>query len=160
MAANTERDIELNILSFKEDYSLANGESMIMREPTYEMPRKPSHWRTWLNSFRRDPLSRMTPKNAFTANRDWPAMVGGDRGDEEVVGETREHMGRSYFDVRAANYRTAHSLLARELKGRHLQMIAIGGSIGECRFLSAVGGDNPLVPRWPVCNAGQVAGRL
>jgi amino acid transporter len=26
---------------------------------------------------------------------------------------------------------TANSGLARELKGRHLQMIAIGGSIGE-----------------------------
>ncbi|KUI65775.1 General amino-acid permease GAP1 [Cytospora mali] len=137
MASNAERDIELNILNFKEDYSLANGDSYIMREPTYEMPRKDGRWSTWINSFRRDPHSRMTPKNAFTANPEWPAMYGGERGDEEVVGETREHMGRNYYDLRAANYRTAHSLLARELKGRHLQMIAIGGSIGTGLFISS-----------------------
>lgn len=137
MASNAERDIELNILNFKEDYTLANGESYIMREPTYEMPRKEGPWRTWVNSFRRDPHSRMTPKNAFTANPEWPAAYPGERG-EDVVGEVREHMGRNYFDLRAANYRTAHSLLARELKGRHLQMIAIGGSIGERRLSFAL----------------------
>lgn len=144
MATNTERDIELNILSFKEDYSLANGEPDIMREPTYEMPHKTGHWRTWINSFRRDPHSRITPKNAFTTNQEWPAMYGGGRGDE-AVGETREFMGRNYYDLRAANYRTAHSLLARELKGRHLQMIAIGGSIGERHlFPFAVYGDGDM----------------
>jgi amino acid transporter len=34
------------------------------------------------------------------------------------------------FDPHKAAVRTAHSGLARKLKGRHLQMIAIGGSIG------------------------------
>lgn len=140
MAANAERDIELNILNFKEDYTLANGEPYMMREPTYEMPRKNGRWRTWVNSFRRDPDSRMTPRNAFTANAEWPGMyVGGER-SEDGVGEMREHMGRNYYDLRAANYRTAHSLLARELKGRHLQMIAIGGSIGKRRLSFAVDG--------------------
>lgn len=37
--------------------------------------------------------------------------------------------GRSY-DLRAANVKIANSTLSRDLKGRHLQMIAIGGSIG------------------------------
>ncbi|KAK7739988.1 histidine permease [Cytospora paraplurivora] len=130
MAANAERDTGLNILNLKTDYSLANGESYIMREPTYGMPRRPGRWQTWVNSFRRDPHGRMTPKNAFTANPDWPSMFGGGRDDEEAAEGTRDHMGLGYYDLRAANYRTAHSLLARELKGRHLQMIAIGGSIG------------------------------
>lgn len=66
--------------------------------------------RRWAESFHRDPKGRMTPKHAFVGGR-----------------------GRNYYDLRAANYRTAHSLLAKELKGRHLQMIAIGGSIGELR---------------------------
>lgn len=143
MAGNqAERDIELNILNFKEDYSLANGESYLTREPTYEMPRRlsrvgPGRWRRWADSFRRDPHSRMTPKNAFTANPGWPGIGHGSGPagpDDEDEDDDGHHPGRNYYDVRAANYRTAHSLLARELKGRHLQMIAIGGSIGEWRL--------------------------
>lgn len=38
--------------------------------------------------------------------------------------------GGRFYDLRAANVRTANSALARDLKGRHLQMIAIGGSVG------------------------------
>lgn len=38
--------------------------------------------------------------------------------------------GDRYFDLQAANAKTATSALARELKGRHLQMIAFGGAIG------------------------------
>ncbi|KAK2611249.1 hypothetical protein N8I77_004609 [Diaporthe amygdali] len=144
MAGNlAERDIELNILNFKEDYSLANGESYLTREPTYEMPRRssragPGAWRRWVDSFRRDPHSRMTPKNAFTANPGWPG-VGPPAGpdDDDDDDDNVQNPGRSYYDVRAANYRTAHSLLARELKGRHLQMIAIGGSIGTGLFISS-----------------------
>jgi len=35
------------------------------------------------------------------------------------------------FDAKLAAYNTANTALVRRLKGRHLQMIAIGGSIGE-----------------------------
>ena len=66
---------------------------------------RPSVPRRIIDSFRRDPLSRVTPSGVVGANG--------------VV-----------FDAEAAAQATADSPLARKLKGRHLQMIAIGGSIG------------------------------
>lgn len=53
--------------------------------------------------------------------------------DGYYVTEGMEDMPRDpdrYYDLHAANARTANSALVRDLKGRHLQMIAIGGSIG------------------------------
>ncbi|KJR89146.1 general amino-acid permease GAP1 [Sporothrix schenckii 1099-18] len=57
-------------------------------------------------------------------------------------GGRREHNGRNgrnshFYDLHSANLATAHSGLARELKGRHLQMIAIGGSIGTGLFVAS-----------------------
>lgn len=67
------------------------------------------HNRPWtarfVDSFKRDPNAHATPKGT----------VGAD--------------GR-VFDVESAAANTASSPLQRHLKGRHLQMIAIGGSIG------------------------------
>lgn len=76
-------------------------------EPRASIPRR------ILNSFRRDPNSRVTPSGVIGANG--------------VV-----------FDPEAAAKATADSPLARKLKGRHLQMIAIGGSIGMAVILQLV----------------------
>ena len=42
------------------------------------------------------------------------------------------------FDAQQAARNTAESPLIRRLKGRHLQMIAFGGSIGEWRRFSGI----------------------
>ncbi|KAH7401895.1 amino acid permease-domain-containing protein [Phaeosphaeria sp. MPI-PUGE-AT-0046c] len=65
-----------------------------------------------IESFKRDPNFNMTPKGTLGA-------------DGKV------------FDVETAAQNTATSPLARKLKGRHLQMIAIGGSIGTGLFVGS-----------------------
>ncbi|EWZ36048.1 AAT family amino acid transporter [Fusarium oxysporum f. sp. raphani 54005] len=65
---------------------------------------------SWLHSFRRaDPLPGYHPTDA----------------------------PERYYDLRAANAKTANTALARELKGRHLQMIAFGGAIGTGLFVAS-----------------------
>ena len=74
------------------------------------------HNRPWtarlVDSFKRDPNAHATPKGAVGA-------------DGKV------------FDVETAAQATASSPLQRSLKGRHLQMIAIGGSIGTGLFVGS-----------------------
>ena len=65
-----------------------------------------------VDSFKRDPNAHATPKGA----------IGGDG---------------KVFDVEGAAQATAASPLQRTLKGRHLQMIAIGGSIGTGLFVGS-----------------------
>ncbi|KAI5200124.1 amino acid permease [Aureobasidium subglaciale] len=73
----------------------------------------PRGWGTrFVDSFKRDPNAHATP----------PGTVGADG---------------KVFDVETANAATAESGLSRHLKGRHLQMIAIGGSIGTGLFVGS-----------------------
>ncbi|TID27787.1 amino acid transporter [Venturia nashicola] len=65
-----------------------------------------------VDSFKRDPHQHATPRG----------VVGADG---------------KIFDVEMAAAATAGSPLARKLKGRHLQMIAIGGSIGSGLFVGS-----------------------
>ncbi len=79
--------------------------------PPPPMYGEPSHTRgsiprRILDSFKRNPNAHATPKGTVGA-------------DGKV------------FDAEGAAQATADSPLARRLKGRHLQMIAIGGSIGR-----------------------------
>jgi len=85
-----------------------------------DKPSKPNYARRIFDSFKRDP--------------NFPAVS-----PKTIDG---------VFDPHAAAAGTAASPLARELKGRHLQMIAIGGSIG--------GGDSTssFVPFANICPPG------
>jgi hypothetical protein len=109
------RDIELNTLKMKED-SLAHGSSYSMREPVYDPPSKATLMERFVDSFKRDPNRQITPKDP--------------NGRDAALEAGRIHHGAHYYDIHLANLQTAQSGLARKLKGRHLQMIAIGGSIG------------------------------
>ncbi|KAH9221499.1 amino acid transporter [Leptodontidium sp. 2 PMI_412] len=85
-----------------------------IREPNYEettIVHQP-YYRRVIESFKRDPLLKITPNGVIGANG---------------------HV----FHSEAAAQNTANSPLARKLKGRHLQMIAIGGSIGTGLFVAS-----------------------
>lgn len=65
-------------------------------------------------------VKSFSPPKAFDSFRSGP-----DRTFAPALGED----GRN-FNAKAAAWNTANTPLVRRLKGRHLQMIAIGGSIG------------------------------
>lgn len=73
----------------------------------------------WLDGFRRADRRAM--------KKGWDRQYHSEQ-PPQIPGDNR------YFDIRAANAKTATSALARELKGRHLQMIAFGGAIGMSSF--------------------------
>lgn len=115
------RDIELNTLKLKED-SLAQGSSYSMREPDYDETHHSKRFDRFLDSFKRDHSSGFFPSDHLTQLDSRGA---------------REHDGSHYYDLRLATLETAHTGLARKLKGRHLQMLAIGGSIGTGLFVAS-----------------------
>lgn len=89
-------------------HSSPESSSFAIVEPSYDELSKPKRsvpMRIW-ESFQRDPNAYTTPRGTIGA-------------DGKV------------FDVESAAQATANTALARKLKGRHLQMIAIGGSIGK-----------------------------
>lgn len=80
--------------------------------------------RRWLDSFKRVPGLPIGSHRGYHHNDGMPNPA---------------RVGERFYDLRAANTRTANSALARDLKSRHLQMIAIGGSIGAFTLLPTHG---------------------
>ncbi|UKZ53819.1 hypothetical protein TrVGV298_007619 [Trichoderma virens] len=142
------RDIELNPFGnykIKEE-SLTHGSSYSMREPNYEDDVKEPRMDRFINSFKRDPNSKFFPSRDLD-----------DIGPLESV--RRHNNGSPFYDLRRAALATAHSNgLSRKLKGRHLQMIAIGGSIGTGLFVAsgkalAAGGPASLLLAFSIVGA-------
>ncbi|PHH90116.1 hypothetical protein CDD83_4462 [Cordyceps sp. RAO-2017] len=120
------RDIELNTLNtleVKED-SLTHGSSHSMREPTYERRATPRLQRLF-GSFKRDADTNFFPSDPLS-QVDSLSTAGRPRG-----------YGYPYYDLHLAALESADAGLARKLKGRHLQTIAIGGSIGTGLFVAS-----------------------
>lgn len=115
-------DVELGALKIKED-SLTVGSSYSMRrEPIYDPSPAPGVFSRVMESFRRDPSQITRPR---------VSAVDAEDGQERVLN------GVHYYDIRLANLQTSNTLLSRKLTGRHLQMIAIGGSIGTGLFVAS-----------------------
>lgn len=128
------RDIEMKIFPLKEDMSFAQGSSYTTREPMYEDEASRHFFQHWVDGFRRDSNQRITPLDAMD-----DMVEAGEAGIDELEGR-RPIMGGSgyhYYDMKMAAMQTAQSSLARKLKGRHLQMIAMGGSIGTGLFVAS-----------------------
>lgn len=132
--------------------SFTQGSSWSIREPSGvgHVPawargrhRQEPPLRRFIDSFKRDPARRISTHGIYGHGRpdqyrDNSTRAASDQAANsfDPSSETpREQNHRShYYDLHAANVRTANTSLVRELKGRHLQMIAIGGSVGMFCF--------------------------
>ncbi|KKA28703.1 hypothetical protein TD95_003800 [Thielaviopsis punctulata] len=117
----SKRDIELNELKFGNE-SWAFDTNFSLREPMYEVKPKEPFLSSFIDSFKRDPTLRITPR---------------DPKEEAQIRAAARANGGHYYDIEMSILQTSHSALARKLKGRHLQMIAIGGSIGTGLFVAS-----------------------
>ncbi|POR31415.1 General amino-acid permease GAP1 [Tolypocladium paradoxum] len=85
----------------------------------------PQRFQHFLNSFKPDD----TTASYFPSDRLSPAS--------STTSVPRSSTDPYYYDLRAATIRTAYVGLARKLRVRHLQMIAIGGAIGTGLFVES-----------------------
>lgn len=125
----------ISTLKMKEE-SLALGSSFSMREPDYEQEAPPRYWDRIVDGFKREHNSTLFSNDP----------LGNPEGRLEGG---RVHNGAHYYDLHLANLETANAGLARKLKGRHLQMIAIGGSIGTSH--APLGGNTIETPSFSAC---------
>jgi hypothetical protein len=101
--------------------SQESGGFEMKREPRYRLT---SHWGHWSGPDFDD--------DNYLRRRRWKRFVDSFRRDPRLAMNSQGVDGANgrVFDPANAAAATANAPLARRLKGRHLQMIAIGGSIG------------------------------
>jgi amino acid transporter len=145
------RDVELTDFRSPKEGSFAQGSLSMRGASSLSYSHNHSYYdtqdqqprahpvRRFLDSFRRDPGRHVTPASVMHTAEDrqrtasmMAQMAAARRSDDLPSLQRFRSRGGHYrdFDLHAANVGTANTLLSRELKGRHLQMIAIGGSIG------------------------------
>lgn len=148
-------DIEMAAYgSSKGGDSFAQGSSWSIREPSGvgHVPawargryHQEPPLRRFIDSFKRDPVRRISTHgiyghghpDQYRDNSTHASDQAADSSDPNSKTPREQNHGSHYFDLHAANVRTANTSLARELKGRHLQMIAIGGSVGTGLFVAS-----------------------
>ncbi|KAF4969823.1 hypothetical protein FZEAL_10156, partial [Fusarium zealandicum] len=116
------RDVEVvEMQDFGQDGDVSKGPIWNISAVQAETPDKTADW---ADGFRRAERRRPT-----TRSRD-VGYLSTARPNVPVPGDR-------HYDLRAANARTANTALARDLQGRHLQMIAFGGAIGTGLFVAS-----------------------
>ncbi|KAG5954894.1 hypothetical protein E4U58_007401 [Claviceps cyperi] len=113
--------IALGNVPLKQD-PVTRGSSHSMRATEYYDAPPQSRLHRFLDSFRRDENLSFFPSDHLSQ-----------------VNSRTNHRGQAshYYDLRMAALETTDTGLARKLKGRHLQMIAISGSIGTGLFVAS-----------------------
>ncbi|RCI15531.1 hypothetical protein L249_3516 [Ophiocordyceps polyrhachis-furcata BCC 54312] len=147
-------DVELANLEFKED-SLTHGSCHSMGEQQHRHHHHHHHHhvdgrvRRFLDGFKRDadssfftsdPLRQSATAAASSSFSSSAAAAGTGPGTATGTGghhHHHHHHHHYYYDLHLAAVESANTGLARKLKGRHLQMIAIGGSVGTGLFVAS-----------------------
>lgn len=108
------QNIDVGNLETKEE-SVTHGSSYSMPPSEYYDEPAPRRFHRFVDSFKRDNNLSFFPSDHLS---------------QVNSHASQGRYGTHYYDLRLATLESANTGLARKLKGRHLQMIAIGGSIG------------------------------
>ena len=120
------RDIELSTFKSLKTKDEPNryGSYYSMWEPDYNA-RSSRRFRHFLDSFKPDDTSASFVTSDHLSQ------------DSSVTNVPQGSAHHYHYDLQAATVQSANVGLARKLKGRHLQMIAIGGAIGTGLFVAS-----------------------
>ncbi|KAM0544003.1 hypothetical protein ACHAPJ_012028 [Fusarium lateritium] len=114
-----QREFEMQALPQSQKGAGNDGQNITFDEPQKEDYESAGALHRLLQSFSRAPPSRSEDEYSLSSYNTSYATNG------------------RLFNMSKANYNSANTALARELKNRHLQMIAFGGSIGTGLFVAS-----------------------